>query len=710
MAEVKYTSRFILEELLLKKDSKVFNRGVGFVDEDFLEMFTYPLKYGSKEALLDTSKIFLRADIAEEYFGDRDPTGEVITLFNIQDKKFLLTVGGVLEDMPYNTSIWFEALTTHENYYRIRNIDRNNWEKFIDATFVMTEGQFPQDLIEDINANFIEIQNLARENTQITDYYAVPLEDISKHINTTHEYYLSYPPTPSTYIIPIIMSLVMLLVACFNFTNTSIAISGKRLKEVGIRKVLGSSRKQLIIQFMGEHLVLSFGALLFGLGVASFLVPTYSSMWSFINLKLSLVSHPDIFGFLTVLLIGVSLVAGGYSSIYVSSFSTLQILKGSFSLGRVNWFSKILLGLQYTFTIIALISSLAFFDNIHYQASIDLGFEHEKIMTVWVRNQSEYNKFSNAIDQMPEITASMSTQNHIGGEDYDDYNSYIRVLRSGQAEIESYMMNLSIDYAEFMNLAILEGRYFDPDLYEYDQKNSIIVNESLVKIMNWEDPIGRVVQIDDSTRLTIIGVMRDFYMYGFTDNVVPTSFRLVAKDAMKHFIVLKSDLPPPKLRELVESKWYEICPNSVFNAFFMNRMLARSEQTNINLVKITGFQGFLALLLSLFGLYTLVSLTVIKREKEIGIRRVLGATVSQILILINRQFFWILLIATTLGSVVSYFIIEAFMSVIFDIYQVIKIPTILIPFVFLIVMFLGIASIRILHSVQKSPTQNLRDE
>lgn len=701
---ISHYSRYATEGLVMKKDLKVFNQRIAFVENDFLDMFSFPFKYGNKDALLDQRKIVLSATTAQTYYGEVDPTGEIITLIKDDGTPFSMTVGGVLEDIPMNSSIHFSAITSWDNYFKIREGERNDWKQFVAATFVMTEGNnYPQNLLDNINENYIAIQNEARDDFQVSSYYLEQLTNLGTNAMEIRSNWLSEPPPTPAIVTPLIMAALMLLIACFNFTNTSIAISSKRLKEIGIRKVMGSNRKQLIFQFMGENLILSFGALLVAVGIAYFLVPAYSAMWDFINLELDFMANPEIFGFLIGLLVFTSVVAGAYPSLYISSYQPVKILRGNLSLGGTNWFSKTLLGLQYLFTIIALIFSLAFGNNAKYQSEADVGFRKDNILAVRVENQSQYERYFNLVNQMPELEKVTGTTHHIG------WWTYSRTLRAGEKEAEANMMNFSLGYKDIMDLNMVKGRYFEENLAEFDRENSILVNESMVKEMNWDEPVGQVVQIDDSTRLSVIGVVMDFYMYGFFDPVAPSAFRLGAKDDM-NFVVIKSGLRNTELRKLMEEKWYEIAPNTPFNSEFQDESLAGTDYVNNNIEIMFRFLGILALVLSSIGLYTLVSLNVIKRIKEIGVRKVLGASVQQIVVMINHQFFWLLLIFSTIGALGSYFLIDLLMASIFSVYQAASYFAVLVPLIGLLFVAVFIASIRIANSAVKNPVQSLRSE
>lgn len=705
-SEVAKMSRYTTMGMVIKRDEVIFDENIAFVDDDYFEMFNVPFKYGSVETLKDLTTIILAEETATKYFGEEiDPTGELIALIDAKGVTRSFQVGGVTQKVPENSSMRFDGMMHFDNYLTLNEVSNTSWDRFIAATFIMTHDEaFPHEIPTWLNEQFIAVQNSARENWKVDQYYLQPFAEYGAIAEDLRSQWLYQPPPKPAIIVPMIMGIFMLLIACFNFTNTALATSSKRLKEIGIRKVLGGNRKQLIVQFMGENAMLSMIALLLAISISTFLVPAYSAMWDFIDLKLDPFSQPGLFVFLIVLLLFTSMVAGVYPSLYVSSFKPVSILRGTIKIGGVSKLSQILLGGQFSLTILALIASYAFIQNAKYQETLDVGFERENILAVRVFNNGQYESLKNRLSGIPSIEAYAGTSNHIGAWEYS------RSLKHTDGVIDAGMLDLTPEYMDLMGVEMLEGRAFDKENEEYDKQSSIIINEAFLSEVGWKDPIGQYLQMDDSTRLKVVGVMKNLHMWGFFNEIEPMAFRPVHNDNFNFVIVKTQTGKAIAVKDEIEEIWYEIEPNKPYSAWLQDEYLQDTLLVNRNITTMFSFLGILALILSLIGLYTLVSLSVLKRVKEIGIRKVLGARVSQIVNLVNIPYYWTFTLSAIVGGAMAWFAIDLLMQSVFAYYKEITYMTMMIPVILISIVAFTIAIVRIIRAAIQNPVQSLRYE
>ena len=704
LSDVELSVRYHPSGQVLKKEEKTFNKLIGFADVDFFKMFTFPFKYGSPEVFGEKGSIILTENTANVYFGEGNPVGELITVIDDEGDQHSFMVGGVVEDIPQNSTIRFDAVLPFEEYIDRRGLTNTNWNRFIGATFLLTREEEPSpEIASHLNDKYIQIQNSARDDWKVSSYYLLPLKTFAKSAENLRANWLGQAPPAAAVNVPGIMAVLMLLIACFNFTNTSLAVSSRRLKEIGIRKVMGGSRLQLILQFMGENIIISAVALGLGMLIAMWMVPAYSALWDFIDLKLSIGSNPEIFLFLGLLLLFTSVMAGAYPALYVSRFEPVSILRGTLKLGGSSVISLILLGFQYLFTVLALISSLAFIGNAKYQETLDVGFKREGVLNVLVDNSDAVKTFYNEARQIPDVSSAAMTSQSIGRW------TYSRMFRNGERELEMDMVDMSIDYMEMMEVELVDGRFFRPDLEEYDRRSAVIVNEETVRQFGWEDPVGQVVQLDDTTRLNVVGVVKDFYMWGFWVPVPAMGIRLSGENNLNFVSV---SFPIDKIKNVqsdLQEIWQRQIPNKPFELELEDE-LAEATLVNKNVSLMFTFLGALALILSSIGLFTLVSLNVIKRVKEIGIRKVLGARIVSIVNLMNRPFVIVLSIAAILGTVCAYLTVDLLLGMIFHYYRPMDVISIVVPLVVMFAISLATSSGRVFKAATDNPVKSLRYE
>lgn len=689
---------------------KVFHTSVSYADPGFLESYTFPLIDGDLSGYHDIEKTVVTQEYADKFYPDGDAIGKVLTVFDDTGISFNFLIAGVVERAPNNSSVHFEMLIAFENRYRMYDDNvKGNWEQFAFNTFVYLEDPSKVAEIESLLDNYLSIQNQANPDFAIQRFALHPMENHAQVSRNFRWDNLRDGADPAALITPQIMAILILLVACFNFTNTAIATSNRRLKEIGIRKVMGSDRKQLVVQFMTENLAICFLGILMGVAIASWLVPAFSAMWQGMDLEMNFVENLRLFVFLFGLLIFTALLAGLYPSLYISKYEPVSILRGSLSVGGVSRLTKVLLGLQYTFTVIAIFASVAFVQNARYQDTLEMGFNRDQIVGVSVLDESHFQKMWASMAANPDIIQMTRGKHHIGRSNYG-----MTITDEGMERNVS-MLDVGLDYIETMDLKITQGRSYSKELEASDSQGSIIINNKWAEEFGWLDPLGKKVDVNDSTSLTVVGVVENFYLNGFWAPIRPTGIRLSSLRFgtvnPANFLIAKADVSNVRsVFEYLEKEWNSKIPTKTFEGFYQDDFLRQAKEVNDNIMIIFTFLGTIAIVMSCLGLFTLVSLKLIRRTKEIGVRKVLGGSVGHIVAIINKDFLLLLVISSTLGVTLGYLLIDGLIASIFTHYKDMNYVTFSLPAMIIIGLSLTIASLRTLKAALINPVDSLRYE
>jgi ABC-type antimicrobial peptide transport system permease subunit len=704
LTEADHFIRYIPNGTNVRIGDELFRTTIAYTDPALLEVFTFPIISGSAKELQNKGKILISDELAAKYFGDEDPLGKQITQpYSGGTKEYI--IGGVFEKMVQNSSFQFDALTFYDNYYDVNpDADETSWRSYATVLLnIKNESRIP--IITEQLQSHIEAQNLARDDFKITRFYLDPFVGMAvraEQEQIRNHWFRQSVPTAAV-IGPTIMAVLLLLIACFNFTNTSIAISSKRIKEIGIRKVMGGMRKHLILQFLGENVLLCMMALVAGLIMAEFLVPAYNQLWDFVLLDLSYAKNLNLILFLFTLLIVTGLIAGSYPAFYITKFEPTDILKGTFKIGGTSFVSRVLLTFQFKFTLGAVIMGGAFVQNARYQEALDVGFDKKGVIYSRLDNEGEYQTYRNSLTSENKITSMAGSKDQIFSSYYND------PIRYEDLEQEVDILDVGDEYISTMGMTLLEGRDFNRDS-ETDRKEAAIVNEEFVKNYGWEDPIGKRVVWMDTVQLYIVGVVKDFYTGGFWSPLQPTMLRYTSSDLYTHLIVSAEAKDILAVNEQMETKWKELFPNKRYNGNSLDENMVEALEVNANIVTMFVFLGVIAILLSISGLYTLVSLNLIKRMKEIGVRRVLGASIGNVTRIVNKEFVIILSIAAVLGSVFSYYGTDLLMGSIWTYYMEVGVLTFLIPISFIFIVSGVVVVTKAFKAAITNPALILRDE
>jgi putative ABC transport system permease protein len=692
----------------VKIGSELFNTDIAFADSAFFDLFSFELADGSFSNFKDKNKIFISTDLAEKYFNTVDVIGKEITQINNNQTK-VLTVGGVFEQQPMNSSFAFSAITLFSNlsdFTNSPNINTTNWGAW-NTTFLKIDDPKQVPAIEHQLRQYVQPQNWSRNSIKVKDYHLENFKGMAQRSMQepiVKWQQLRYGIPQQAIIVPNVTAFLLLLLACFNFTNTSIAISSKRFKEIGVRKVMGADKSQLIFQFMGENLLLCFFALIAGLVFAEFLVPAYNSLWPFLKLSLNYAGNLEFIFFLAGLLVVTALIAGSYPAIYVTNFAPVNILKDRIRLGSTNWFTRALLGLTFTISLLAIIFTVAFYNNARYQKDFNLGYATTGITSIHLPAAKDFLIFKSIAEANPDIQTVAGTKDHIT----HSISHHSVGYESLKKQIE--VMDVGESYCEALKMKIVSGRGFRKGS-ETDLKESVLVTEEFVKQFGWKDNvIGKRITIDDSTQYNIVGVLKDIYTHSLYEPISPVLLKYARPEHYTELIITADFNNSAKVNDFLRSEWKKNFPDKIYDSQSIEVVRESSNRVNTNGVKIVGCLGFIAILMSVTGLYTLVSLNIIKKTKEVGIRKVLGASQVDIARIINLEFFLILSCAAVSGSFIGYVLVDSVLGSLWKYYLSIQIGTIAICVIAVIVVASFILGFKTLQVSSLNPVKTLRSE
>jgi putative ABC transport system permease protein len=701
---VEKTARLMRSGSPVKLGDNIFPTQISYVDPEFLDIFTFPVIIGEKKSIENHGNVLISRKMASAFFGDEYPVGKTISIVNDNNKEFTYSVGAVFEDLPENSSFRIDIITHFDNFLLMWDVNDADWKLWASVFFIQVPERSLLPSISQSLKKYLPVQNKAREDFKINRFNLVPLDDVGESSRVIWSSNLFPSLHPAALISPPIMAIFILLIACFNFANTSIATFSKRLKEIGLRKTFGGRRSQLVAQFMLEATIICFMAMLLGIALAAFLVPAYSSLWSYMSIKLTFTGYGFFWVFLILLLLLTGFVSGVYPSLYVSSFSPVKVMKGASTFRGSGKLSAVLLTLQFGISVTALVMGIVFARNSKFQKTIDLGYARDELIVVPV-SPDLFTSFRNEVRANPKIISAEGTQNHIG------YGNYRRPVKDIEKQLEVDVLDIGPGYAQAMGLKLKEGRLFDELRLAADRTNgSIIVNNKFVNDFGWKDAVGRSVTLYDTTKLTVIGVVEDFYLYGVWQAVEPLMLRISGNDQYGILAVRTKTEDLPGVLEYLSSKWKSMSTNFIFGGRVQNDLMQEGININDSIMKVNIFLAVTATLLSLIGIYNLISLDTIRRTKEIGIRKIQGASIPVIMYLISKKFLIILLISSALGSVGGYYLSTVLMDSIWDYFVKIGPGILLSASLIMFAATLFTISFKVIRAATRNPADSLRYE
>jgi len=640
----------------IKTGTAIQSQSVLHVDSNFFSVFTFPLLSGNPETCLtEPHSIVLSEDIAKKQFNTTDAAGKIIMIK--EDSTFVpYKVTAVAKRCPQNSSIQFDVLMPFKESEADAK-DTHNWFNSFLNTFVVLDEKANRQTVEKQMQSFyvsdakqtleemLKIDGGNLDDIPLGTYFLQPYPDMHLSPDLPAANGLTNAGNPMYSYILSGIALFVLLIACINFVNLSIARSVRRAKEVGIRKVMGGDRKQLIMQFLGESFLLCTIAFVFAIMLVQLMLPMFNNLS---NKALSIAYLLDaklIAGYI-ILYVTTGLLAGFYPALILSGYNPVQTLYGRFHISGKNYLQKSLVVLQFTLASFLIIATFIIYAQFNLLTKTDLGYDDNNLVIVNKNNltNADVAVFKNELLGNPDIVGVSAKNAGVWGTGTKNFIGST-IYFAGETVDENYLPLLKIP--------LIAGRNFS-EAFPADATQSVIVNESFVKKANWKNPIGETIQMLGSSNQTyhLIGVVKDYHFASLTKKITPQLFTMNGSYGT-YYIKIKPNTATASLRS-IQKTYQQLYPLSPYSYTFKNDE-NRMQYADVEKWKqVILFGAILTIFISCIGLFGLSVLSAEKRTKEIGIRKVLGASVKSIVTSLSTDFIKLVVLALVIASPLAY--------------------------------------------------------
>ncbi|QHT70440.1 FtsX-like permease family protein [Rhodocytophaga rosea] len=675
-----------------------------FVDSNFFQFFSFPLEIGDPKTVLNApNSMVLSRAAAKKYFGNANPIGKVLTM----DGEDQFKVTGIMGPLPGNSHFAPDMLvpiSLFKNQEWFNEWWNNSMSTYVRLSPKVTEKQFEAKLPAFMDKYMGEEFKKFGMKVALT---LQPLESIYFDNETQYDH-ASHGDKKVVYIFTAI-ALFILMIACINFMNLSTARSMGRAKEVGLRKVMGAYKSHLVSQFLSESIVLSFISLILALGFVWLLKPAFDT---FLEKELTI---PYGTFFIILILLGISvlvgLLAGSYPAFFLSSFQPIKVLKGRFKANPQSaWLRKGLVVVQFSISIILIIGTFIITSQMEFTQQKKLGYDKEHVVLVRITNsdiRTNKDRFKTILEGESDILSISAMSGEPGG-----FHDRFIVDIPGKTEEKWQFRTVftDFDYAKTLGMKIVAGRDFSRD-FGTDTTQAAIINETAVKKLGWtnEEALGKDITITlrESGPRKIVGIVQDFHISSLKDKIDPMVIA-VAKDNRVLALKIKSGNPQQTLQK-IEKAWLTVAPQYPFEYTFLDQVydnLYKSEQKQMAVFTVF---AFIAICIACLGLFGLAAFTAEQRTKEISVRKVLGADVSSIVLLLSKDFVKLVVIALVIASPVAWYAMNKWLED-FEYSIGIKPDTFIIAGICAITIALVTVSYHAIKTAYTNPVKTLRNE
>jgi len=623
------------------KDKNFFENGFCFTDPETFDIFSFKLLEGDPQTVLDDpNSVVISESIAKKYFGNENPIGKNISYKSEHDFK----ITGILKDLPDNSILTVDFLAPFKTTQIIDSFhDHKSWRYSSYRTYILLNKESN---LEDLESKIPSLitKHFDEETAKQIQFEFQPLTKIHLQSDQVKLIYLLTS-----------VAILILIIACINYINLATARSTQRMKEIGIRKVIGSTRPQLIKQFLGESILFSILAFFLATILVWLLLPSFN-VFAERNLNFNLFENMQFLSWLIGLLIFVSVIAGGYPAFAISTFNPMTTFRNQIAGTKRSKLRNSLVVGQFMISIILIIATLTIKDQMHFIRNKDVGFVKDHIIVVDIRDnklRSNIESIKNELEKNPNILAVSSCfdlPNESGAATLADWPG-----KPEDKKQEIFINFIDYNYVDLYEIKIVEGRNFSKD-FSSDAAGAFLLNEIAVKEIGWENPVGKEFKHFLGGRSgKIVGIVKDFHMLPLHESIQPICLDLNPERANRNLSIKAKEKDVPKTVTFIRETMAKFSPNYPFEYKFFNDVFDSSYKLEQKVESIFTFFALLALFIACLGLFGLASFSTIQRTKEIGIRKVVGASVSEIVSMLTKQFTKWVFIAIVIAWPISYF-------------------------------------------------------
>lgn len=634
-----------------------------YVDPDFLSIFSFPVIKGDKlNPISEKSSIAITEKAAEKIFGSEDPVGKSINiLMEGQEEPF--TVSAVIEDVPEQSSFGFEIVMNFKNlpdFVYGDNLDvwdKSNHEVYLQLAENTSSTSFVDATIPFTNLHFSEEISLAKRDgaqpDQNGNYRQIRLLPFSDVYFSSFENGIAKTSRTMPYLV-LGIGFLILFIASVNFINMSIAKSAQRLREIGMRKTLGAGKIQLFMQFWGESILVFLSAVIIGGLIANYFIEPFKTLFRTGATFESIISPSIIIGFILIVSL-ITITAGGYPALLLSRLGTLQALKGKLEVSSKNRVRNFLMVLQFGIAIVLISGTLVLWNQLEFMRNKDLGYNKEQVIAFPLNGKQNSQRamqlLRNELQDKPGIISVTAADNILGlGKDGSTSTSVLGFDYEGRG-VRTNMLVVDHDYIETLELELIQGRTFNR---EFTDSLSVVVNEAMVRELNEENAIGKNLIIDDTLAFNVIGVLKDYNFQDLDKEIEPLTLFLLPSRNMRQAYVKVASGNIPGSFEQVKNAWSKIEPQAEFMGSFLDENIDRTLRRERTMTTMITSGSIIAIILSCTGLFAISLLLVTQRRKEIGIRKVVGASVSKITFMLTMDFLKLVGIAFFIAAPIAW--------------------------------------------------------